>query len=76
MPRDRDRCGSRLDVQNRRLGRRYHRCGHFLIDLHHAEKVQRGLHTLRKSKAGLTLGIYQHTQVRHFHKIYEPYLGL
>jgi phenylpropionate dioxygenase-like ring-hydroxylating dioxygenase large terminal subunit len=40
------------------------------------EKVQRGMHTLRKSKSGLTMGIYQHTQVRHFHNIYEGYLGL
>ena len=40
------------------------------------EKVQRGMHTLRKNKPGLTMGIYQHTQVRHFHNIYERYLGL
>lgn len=45
-------------------------------DAFNVEKVQRGMHTLRKSKAGLTLGIYQHTQVRHFHNIYERYLGL
>jgi hypothetical protein len=34
------------------------------------------MHTLSKSKQGLTLGLYQHTQVRHFHNIYERYLGL
>lgn len=45
-------------------------------DEFNVEKVQRGMHTLRKSKAGLTMGIYQHTQVRHFHNIYERYLGL
>jgi hypothetical protein len=40
------------------------------------EKVQRGMHTLRVNKPGLTLGVYQHTQVRHFHNLYESYLGL
>ena len=40
------------------------------------EKVQRGMHTLRMSKPGVTLGVYQHTQVRHFHRIYDRYLGL
>ncbi|MDG2005048.1 MAG: aromatic ring-hydroxylating dioxygenase subunit alpha [Novosphingobium sp.] len=40
------------------------------------EKVQKGLHTLRVNKPGITMGIYQHTQVRHFHNIYERYLGL
>ena len=34
------------------------------------------MHTLRRNKPGLTMGIYQHTQVRHFHNIYERYLGL
>ena len=40
------------------------------------ENVQRGMHTLRKTKPGVTMGIYQHSQVRHFHNIYERYLGL
>ena len=40
------------------------------------EKVQRGMHTLRMSKPGVTLGVYQHTQVRHFHNLYNRYLGL
>lgn len=40
------------------------------------EKVQTGMHTLRRNKPGLTMGIYQHTQVRHFHNLYERYLGL
>lgn len=39
------------------------------------EKVQRGMHTLRMSKPGVTLGVYQHTQVRHFHNLYDRYLG-
>jgi phenylpropionate dioxygenase-like ring-hydroxylating dioxygenase large terminal subunit len=39
------------------------------------EKVQRGMHTLRMNKPGLTLGIYQHTQVRHFHNLYDRYIG-
>jgi phenylpropionate dioxygenase-like ring-hydroxylating dioxygenase large terminal subunit len=45
-------------------------------DEFNVEKVQRGMHTLRKTKPGLTLGVYQHTQVRHFHNIYERYLDL
>jgi phenylpropionate dioxygenase-like ring-hydroxylating dioxygenase large terminal subunit len=40
------------------------------------EKVQRGMHTLRRNKAGLTMGVYHHSQVRHFHNLYERYLGL
>ncbi len=40
------------------------------------DKVQKGMHTLRKTKPGLTMGVYQHSQVRHFHNIYERYLGL
>jgi hypothetical protein len=40
------------------------------------EKVQRGLHSLKKSKAGVTLGIYQHSQVRHFYNLYDKWLGL
>ena len=38
------------------------------------EKVQKGMHTLRKTKPGLTMGVYQHSQVRHFHNVYERYL--
>jgi phenylpropionate dioxygenase-like ring-hydroxylating dioxygenase large terminal subunit len=45
-------------------------------DEFNVEKVQRGMHTLRKSKPGLTMGVYQHTQVRHFHNLYEHYLDL
>lgn len=45
-------------------------------DAFNVEKVQRGMHTLRKTKPGLTMGIYQHSQVRHFHNIYERYLDL
>lgn len=40
------------------------------------EKVQRGMHTLRRTKPGITMGVYQHSQVRHFHNLYERYLGL
>ena len=39
-------------------------------------KVQRGMHTLRLYKPGLTLGLYQAGKIRHFHKLYERYLGL
>jgi len=40
------------------------------------DKVQRGMRTLRRNKPGLTMGVYQHSQVRHFHNNYERYLGL
>ena len=40
------------------------------------EKVQKGMHTLQRTKPGLTMGVYQHSQVRHFHNVYERYLGL
>jgi phenylpropionate dioxygenase-like ring-hydroxylating dioxygenase large terminal subunit len=40
------------------------------------EKVQRGLHTLRKNRAGVTPGVYQHTKIRHFHQLYDRWLGL
>jgi phenylpropionate dioxygenase-like ring-hydroxylating dioxygenase large terminal subunit len=45
-------------------------------DAWNVEKVQRGMHTLRMNKPGVTLGIYQHTQVRHFHNLYERYMGI
>lgn len=45
-------------------------------DAFNVEQVQRGMHSLRKTKPGLTMGIYQHSQVRHFHNIYERYLDL
>jgi phenylpropionate dioxygenase-like ring-hydroxylating dioxygenase large terminal subunit len=45
-------------------------------DEFNVEKVQRGMHTLRINKPGLTLGVYQHSQVRHFHNIYERWLNL
>jgi hypothetical protein len=40
------------------------------------EKVHQGMKTLRMNKPGITMGIYQHTQVRFFHKMYERWLGL
>jgi hypothetical protein len=39
-------------------------------------KVQRGLQTLDLNKPGITMGIYQHSQVRHFHNIYDCWMGL
>jgi phenylpropionate dioxygenase-like ring-hydroxylating dioxygenase large terminal subunit len=39
------------------------------------EKVQRGLHTLRLNKPGVTLAIYQHAQARHFYNIYATRIG-
>ncbi len=40
------------------------------------ERVQRGLHTLRLNKPGITLAIYQHAQARHFYHLYERWLGI
>lgn len=45
-------------------------------DAWNVEEVQRGMHTLRLTKAGLTMGLYHHAQVRHFHNLYERYLAL
>ena len=45
-------------------------------DEFNVEKVQVGLQGLRLSKPGITMGIYQHTQVRHFHNIYDRWMGL
>jgi hypothetical protein len=39
-------------------------------------KVQQGLQTLGLNKPGITMGIYQHSQVRHFHNIYDRWMGL
>jgi phenylpropionate dioxygenase-like ring-hydroxylating dioxygenase large terminal subunit len=44
-------------------------------DAFNVEAVQRGLHSLRRSKDGITLGLYQHSQVRHFHNLYDRWLG-
>jgi hypothetical protein len=38
--------------------------------------VHQGMKTMRMKKPGITMGIYQHTQVRFFHKMYERWLGL
>lgn len=39
-------------------------------------QVQKGMHTLRMTKAGVTLGVYQAGKIRHFHMLYDRYLGL
>jgi phenylpropionate dioxygenase-like ring-hydroxylating dioxygenase large terminal subunit len=39
-------------------------------------QVQKGMHTLRLHKPGLTLGLYQAGKIRHFHNLYDRYLGL
>ncbi|MWA04872.1 Rieske 2Fe-2S domain-containing protein [Actinomadura sp. LD22] len=40
-------------------------------------QVQRGMHTLRKVKpSGVTYGVYQYNKIRHFHNLYEDYLGV
>jgi phenylpropionate dioxygenase-like ring-hydroxylating dioxygenase large terminal subunit len=38
--------------------------------------VQKGMHTLRMTKPGVTLGVYQAGKIRHFHNLYDRYLGL
>lgn len=47
----------------------------FNQDLGNLEAVQRGLHTLRRRKSGVTLANYQETKVRHFHVLYERWMG-
>jgi len=38
------------------------------------EAVQKGLRTTRK--AGVSFGVYQESKIRHFHHLYEQWLGL
>jgi hypothetical protein len=38
-------------------------------------KVQIGMHSLRVWKEGLTIGIYQHGKIRHFHNVYDRFVG-
>jgi phenylpropionate dioxygenase-like ring-hydroxylating dioxygenase large terminal subunit len=47
----------------------------FHQDESNIERVQQGMHTLRINKPGTTLGAYQFTKIRHFHKLYEEYLS-
>jgi len=39
-------------------------------------QVQKGMHSLRQFKPGATLGIYQPGKIRHFHNLYDKWLGL
>ena len=48
----------------------------FNQDCFNLPKVQKGLHTLRRHKPGVTMAVYQETKVRHFHSLYEQWLGL
>ena len=48
----------------------------FNQDCFNLPKVQKGLHTLRRHKPGVTMAVYQETKVRHFHALYEQWLGL
>jgi nitrite reductase/ring-hydroxylating ferredoxin subunit len=36
--------------------------------------VQKGLHTLRQVGKGITLGVYQATKIRHFHKLWDKWI--
>lgn len=46
----------------------------FNQDLFNVPKVHKGLKTM--TKPGVTMGHYQETKVRHFHNLYEKYLGI
>ena len=48
----------------------------FNQDSFNLPKVQKGMHTLRRNKPGVTMAVYQETKVRHFHTLYEEWLGL
>jgi phenylpropionate dioxygenase-like ring-hydroxylating dioxygenase large terminal subunit len=48
----------------------------FNQDCFNLPKVQKGLHTLRRHKPGVTMAVYQETKVRHFHFLYEQWLDL
>jgi hypothetical protein len=37
-------------------------------------QVQKGLHTLRHMKKGLSLGLYQATKIRHFHSLWDKWM--
>ncbi|ONH55554.1 hypothetical protein CcI49_29055 [Frankia sp. CcI49] len=40
-------------------------------------RVQQGLHVLPRTKpSGVTFGVYQYSKIRHFHNLYEEYLGV
>lgn len=48
----------------------------FHQDTFNLPNVQKGLHTLARSKGGVTLGAYQELKIRHFHRLLERQLGL
>jgi phenylpropionate dioxygenase-like ring-hydroxylating dioxygenase large terminal subunit len=48
----------------------------FNQDCFNLPKVQKGLHTLRRHKPGVTMAVYQETKVRHFHALFEQWLGV
>ena len=48
----------------------------FNQDCFNLPMVQKGMHTLRRNKPGVTMAVYQETKVRHFHALYEEWLGL
>lgn len=39
------------------------------------ERVQKGMHTLRMTKPGTTLGAYQYGKIRHFHTLYDKFMS-
>lgn len=43
----------------------------FNQDTYNMGEVQRGLHTLVRTKPGVTLARYQETKLRHFHELYD-----
>ncbi len=48
----------------------------FHQDTFNLPNVQRGLHTLARTKSGVTMGAYQELKLRHFHRLLERTLDL
>jgi phenylpropionate dioxygenase-like ring-hydroxylating dioxygenase large terminal subunit len=47
----------------------------FHQDVFNMGEIQRGLHTLVLNKPGVTLARYQETKIRHFHEMWDRYMG-
>ncbi len=47
----------------------------FHQDSYNLPEVQRGLHTLARHKAGVTMGAYQELKLRHFHQLLDAQLA-
>jgi phenylpropionate dioxygenase-like ring-hydroxylating dioxygenase large terminal subunit len=47
----------------------------FNQDFFNLPKVQKGLHTLRLNKPGVTAAVYQETKIRHFHHLLDQWIA-